>query len=59
LNYPVFLAPKELLSGLDVPPALPTSYLVDKSGKVVAQFSGVDPVNMPEQKIGAVVEKLL
>jgi thiol-disulfide isomerase/thioredoxin len=59
LNYPVFLITKELIQGLEPPRSLPTSYLVDKSGKVVAQFVGVDPMFTPEQKIGAEVEKLL
>jgi peroxiredoxin len=59
LNYPVFLLPKELLEGIGAPRSLPTSYLVDQSGKIVAEFVGVDPMNTPEQKIGAEVEKLL
>jgi cytochrome c biogenesis protein CcmG/thiol:disulfide interchange protein DsbE len=59
LNYPVFRLTKELLDGLGAPEGLPTSYLVDKSGKVVAQFVGVDSRISPEQKIGAEVEKLL
>jgi thiol-disulfide isomerase/thioredoxin len=58
-NYPAFMAPESLFSTIPPPSSLPTSYLVDRSGKVVAEFVGVDPMNTPEHKIGAEIEKLL
>jgi len=59
LNYPVLLLPSGVRETFGGVPALPTSFLLDRSGKIVWSMEGVGPNNSPESIIGPEIEKVL
>jgi cytochrome c biogenesis protein CcmG/thiol:disulfide interchange protein DsbE len=59
LTYPVLLLPSGVRDQFGGVPAIPTSFLLDRSGKIVWSMEGVDPNNAPESVIGPEIEKVL
>jgi cytochrome c biogenesis protein CcmG/thiol:disulfide interchange protein DsbE len=59
LTYPILLLPDSVREQFGGVPALPTSFLLDRSGKIVWTMEGVDPNNSPQSIIGPEIEKVL
>jgi thiol-disulfide isomerase/thioredoxin len=59
LNYPVLMLPSGVREQFGGVPALPTSFLLDRSGKIVWTMEGVDSNHSPESIISPEIDKVL
>jgi thiol-disulfide isomerase/thioredoxin len=55
INYPIVMRSRELVAAYGGVPALPTSYLVNKEGKIVQKHEGLFPPDLYETEIRALL----
>jgi thiol-disulfide isomerase/thioredoxin len=56
INYPITMANKEIISKFDEIVAVPTSFLLDKEGKVVKKYSGLYMQSTFENDIKSIID---
>jgi thiol-disulfide isomerase/thioredoxin len=55
MNYPIVMATTELTDAYGGVPALPTSFVIDRQGRVVQRHTGVYPIETYEHEIRALL----
>jgi thiol-disulfide isomerase/thioredoxin len=55
MTYPIVMYTQELIDAYGGVPALPTSFVIDTQGRVVQKHSGLEPIELYEQEIRALL----